>query len=57
VKFLKEVTEWEYPNHTYAFEKGQCIGYIKQGTKELLRFNKPSKQFSKSRRKFVEVTI
>ena len=57
MKFLKEVTEWEYPNHTYAFENGQCIGYIKQGTKELLRFKQPSKQFSKSRRKFVEVTI
>ena len=57
MKFLKEITEWEYPNHIYAFENGQCVGYIKQGIKELLRFNKPSKQFSKSRRKFVEVTI
>jgi hypothetical protein len=57
VKFLKEVTEWEYPNHTYAFKNGQCVGYIQKGTKELKYFSSPSKQFSKSRRKFVEVTI
>mgnify|MGYP000129344689 CR=1 FL=1 len=57
MKFLKEVTEWEYPNHTYAFKNGQCVGYIQKGTKELKYFASPSKQFSKSRRKFVEVTI
>jgi len=57
MKFLKETTKWDgkTPNHTYAFENGQCVGYIKAGTTELLMFGKPSKQFSKSRRTFVEV--
>jgi hypothetical protein len=31
------------------------VGYRKSGTKEYIQFNKPMKQFSKSRRKFIEL--
>lgn len=60
MKFLKEITNWtespSTPNHTYIFnDTGQNVGYIKQGTSEQIMFTKPMKQFSKSRRKFVEV--
>lgn len=56
--YLKEITKWEddTPNHTYIFnEKNQNIGYIKTGTTEELFYNKPSTQFSKSRRKFIKL--
>lgn len=59
-KYLKEVTTWDktqykVPNHTYIFEDSKCVGYIKAGTKEEIIFSKPSRQFSKSYRKFVEI--
>ena len=57
--YLKEVTDWgEYKvkNHTYIFnEKGQNVGYIKTGTTEELFYKKPSKLFSKARRKFIKL--
>ena len=49
---------WEdnTPNHTYIFnEKNQNVGYIIKGTKKEIFYKKPSKLFSKARRKFVEV--
>ena len=54
MKFLKEVTKWtealSTPNHIYIFnDKNQNVGYIKQGTSEMLMFSKPSKQFDKRR--------
>jgi hypothetical protein len=57
--YLKEITDWSdcgvnVPNHTYIFnEKKQNIGYIKTGTKEEIIYSKPSKLFSKTRRKFI----
>tara|TARA_B100001287_G_scaffold262183_1_gene251874 strand:- start:342 stop:593 length:252 start_codon:yes stop_codon:yes gene_type:complete len=62
MKFLKEVTKWTEapgtPNHIYIFnDKNQNVGYIKQGTSEMLMFSKPSKQFDKRRRQFVEVEV
>ena len=59
-KYLKEVTAWDktqykVPNHTYIFEGSKCVGYIKSGTKEEIIFSKPSRLFSKSYRKFVEI--
>lgn len=59
MEFLKEVTEWDdpIPNHIYAFENKQCVGYIKQGTDELVMFKNPLKQFSKTRRKFKKVKL
>ena len=59
-KYLKEITKWsespETPNHTYIFnENDENVGYIKTGTTEEIYFSKPFKQFSKSRRKFVQL--
>ena len=62
MKYLKEITAWtkapNTPNHTYIFnEKDENVGYIKTGTTQEIYFSKPSRQFSKSRRKFVRVVI
>ena len=52
----KEVTDWEFPNHTYVLDnKGWLIAYIKQGTTDLIHFSTPMKQFSKTRRKFIKI--
>jgi len=57
--YLKEITDWtpyNVKNHTYIFnEKGQNVGYIKTGTKEEIFYKKPSKLFSKARRKFIKL--
>ena len=56
--YLKEITDWRdcgcnIPNHTYIFnEKKLNVGYIKTGTRKQIFYGKPSKLFSKSRRKF-----
>jgi hypothetical protein len=58
MKYLKEITEWDtdIPNHTYIVnEKTELVGYIKTGTKEEIIFKSPMKQFSKSRRKFIQI--
>ena len=57
VKYLKEITKWDgdIPNHTYIKREGHLVGYIKTGTKEEIIFKKPSKLFSKSYRKFIEL--
>jgi hypothetical protein len=36
-------------------DAGHLVGYIKTGTKDEIIFKSPMKQFSKSRRKFVEL--
>ena len=59
--YLKEITKWDdagykVPNHTYIVRPdGHLSGYIKTGTKEEIMFKSPMKQFSKSRRKFVDL--
>ena len=60
MKYLKEITVWDkvtdyiVPNHTYMVDdNGHLAGYIKTGTKKEIIFQKPIKNFSKSRRKFV----
>lgn len=60
MKYFREVTsdwkcEYRVPNHTYIFDGSSCVGYIKEGTTEEIMFKSPLKQFSKTRRKFVEV--
>ena len=58
LRAFKEITKWDIttPNHTYILnEQDQLVGYLKTGTKEYIQFNKPMKQFSKSRRKFKEL--
>jgi hypothetical protein len=56
--YLKEITEWDsnVSNHTYIVnKKTELVGYIKSGTKEEIIFKSPMKQFSKARRKFVQI--
>jgi hypothetical protein len=50
---LLEVTDWEYPNHTYLHrgKDGKIYGYIKSGTTDMEMFKKPM-MFYKSKRKF-----
>jgi hypothetical protein len=58
MKYLKEITEWDndIPNHTYIVnDAGHLVGYIKTGTKEEIIFKSPMKQFSKSRRNFIQL--
>lgn len=58
MKYLKEITEWDtdIPNHTYILnDKNELVGYIKTGTKDEIMFKKPMKQFTRTRRKFVEL--
>ena len=60
-KCLQETTDWGsytyVPNHTYFFdEKSQLVGYMKAGTSVVKLFKAPKKQFSKTRRKFKDVT-
>lgn len=56
MKYLKEITDWDISNHTYMVnDAGHLVGYIKTGTKDEIIFKSPMKQFSKSRRKFVEL--
>ena len=58
ITWWKEVTDWQYPNHTYALnDKGWAVAYIKAGTEEVIEFKNPLKQFSKTRRKFKKVKI
>jgi hypothetical protein len=59
-RYFQEVTnDWKcsyhVPQHTYIFNRDVCVGYIKEGTTEEIIWKTPSKQFSKSRRKFKEV--
>jgi hypothetical protein len=54
--WLQEVTDWDMPNHTYILNAaGHCVGYVKRNTTDVIMFNNPLKQFSKSRRKFKKV--
>ena len=52
-KILKEVTNWEFPNHTYEVTPGgKIVAYRNVLTGEWTTFKKP-KRFSTSRRKFI----
>jgi len=62
MKYLKEITDWSeanysVSNHTYIVNEAlHLVGYIKTGTKDEIIFKSPMKQFSKSRRKFIDIT-
>ena len=57
MKYLRETTRWEFPNHTYIVSPQNWLaGYIKEGTDAIVWFSKPFKGWSQSRRTFVDVT-
>ena len=54
-EILKEVTEWEWPNHTYLVSAGgKLLAYVKEGTKEAIKLS-GNIAFDKRYRKFVKV--
>lgn len=60
MQYLQEVTEWDVgyslPNHIYYLsdDKRKAVGYIKAGTKKLVKFSKPL-SFDTKGRKFIKV--
>lgn len=58
MKYCQEVTDWNtsyvVPNHTYYLtdDRRKAVGYIKAGTKKLIKFSKPM-SFDTKGRKFV----
>jgi len=56
MKTIKEVTDWDVPNHIYFVTdaKDKMFGYVKKSTGEVTEFNNPL-PFSASRRKFKEI--
>jgi len=50
---VREVTDWDTPNHTYLLDGTTLIAYIKQGDTEPFYFKKGIKNFDKRGRKFV----
>ena len=53
-----EVTDWEFPNHTYLLNDAldKCFGYIKASNGEKTMFEKPLK-FDVRNRKFNKIRI
>lgn len=53
IDVLQEVTEWDWPNHTYHVDQkaGKIIGYVKASATDLITFKNPL-GFNKARRKF-----
>ena len=59
MQVLKETTEWpnrSTPNHTYLIDGTNLVAYIRKGATEPYWFKSPIRGFSKSGRKFVELT-
>jgi hypothetical protein len=60
IEFLHETTkswnaDYRVPCHTYLIENSRTVGYVKEGTSEIIMFKKP-KSFSKSRRTFTKLS-
>lgn len=56
MRAYKETTAWATPNHTYLLDGNNLIAYIKENETEPFYFKNPIKGFSRSGRKFLELT-
>lgn len=55
MKVLREITDWQFPNHTYYLnDSGKLVAYDNILTKAHVEFDKPL-FFDKRRRKFEEI--
>lgn len=56
MKFYRETTAWDVPNHVYLLstDKSRMYGYIKRGSEDAITFKKPYR-FDTRGRQFVEV--
>lgn len=60
MKFFQEITVWEapyeVPNHIYYMkdDRSWTVGYIKSGTKKLIKFTRPMRTETRGR-KFVQL--
>ena len=56
MKFFRETTAWDVPNHVYLLstDKSKMYGYIKRNTEDAVTFKKPYR-FDARGRSFVEV--
>ncbi len=50
----QEVTDWDFPNHTYLLDGSKMVAYIKKGETAPFYFSKPI-TIDKRGRKFVEL--
>ena len=60
MQILQEVTDWKdlsyrQPNHIYFVSRTKLIGYIKEGTVDIIQLRTPM-PFTKSHRKFNKLT-
>jgi hypothetical protein len=52
-KYLwREETDADYPLHTYITKGTDLLGWVQQGTSEVVMFKTPKRTWSPSRRKF-----
>lgn len=54
IKIIREVTNWDYPGHTYAFNGEKIVAYRVRGHQEIRVFSKPLR-FERARRQFETV--
>jgi hypothetical protein len=56
MKVLQEITQWDWPNHTYfvSDNRERILAYVKMGTDQIKEFKKPY-PFNIRGRKFKEI--
>lgn len=56
MKYLRETTDWNIPNHVYVVDGTRLYGYAKHGVGLVHWFSVPMKNFRTKNRTFVDVT-
>ena len=50
MKIIREVTDWDFPSHTYAFTGEKIVAYRVKSTGEIRVFSKPMRFEQRDRR-------